>query len=151
MKTSKVLYVLLVFLILSNIFFLFHFLEKPKHQNRKPKLFLAKALDFNKDQMVLYKKLSDPHFKKMEIYSKDIKILKDKLFSKLSDKKVSPNYIDSITQLIGKKEQQKDIEVFNHMRAIRQLCNNEQKEKFLDIVFKALRRGPPDKKHPRRK
>jgi len=71
------------------------------------------------------------------------KKLKDKLFSKISESKVNPLEIDSISSLIGENRKNKDLEVFNHFREIQEICNDNQKEKLKRIVMDALHKGAP--------
>lgn len=143
MKTSKPLYILLLFLIISNIFFLFQFLNQPERKKPKPGEFLTRELNFDSAQMVAYDKLAKPHFKKIKGYSKQIKTLKNELFTKVSEDTTNMKSIDSIAGIIGAIERQKDVEVFTHFKAVKALCNAKQKDAFTEIVLKALHRALP--------
>ncbi|WP_299116624.1 hypothetical protein [uncultured Winogradskyella sp.] len=142
MKKQTLLYVLLIFLIISNGFFLARYLGKPDRRGHKPESFIIKKLNFDQQQMNDFHSMSDLHFDKMKSISKNIRSLKKEMFSKVSDKSVSQSYLDSITDLIATKEKEKDLEIFSHLQKVRELCNEEQKERFTKIVSDAMdRRG----------
>ena len=48
--------------------------------------------------------------------------------------------VDSIATLISAIEKQKDLELFNHFRAVQEICNEEQKEHFKSIIKRALKK-----------
>ena len=141
MNKNLLLYILLAFLILVNGFFIFIFFNKPPKKGRSPGDFIVKELKFNEDQMQQFYKFSDEHHHEMRVLSEDIKKLKDALFSKISEEKIPQKKIDSIADLIGKKEQTKDISVFYHFQRVRTICNQEQKVHFDRLLKKALHRG----------
>lgn len=141
MKKQTILYILLGFLIISNAFFLWHYLGKQdKRRGYKPENFITKKLNFDEKQMQDFQSISDLHFDKMRSFSKEIRSLKKELFSKISDESINPSYLDSITSLIAVQEKEKDIEVFKHLQKVRTLCNEEQKERFSKIVNDAMQR-----------
>jgi len=150
MKKNIVLYVLLVFLIVVNGIFLFLFLNKSPRKGQNPEDFIIKELKFDKDQLNNFKQLSGEHHKKMRDLSKDIRELKDELFTKIRDTQVSDKTIDSITNLISNKEQIKDKLVFYHFRVLRAICNDKQKKRFDKIIKDGLHRGRGGIKPPRR-
>ncbi len=140
MKKQTILYILLIFLIISNGFFLVHYLGKPKRKGHKPESFITKKLNFDEKQMIDYQSISDLHFDKMQSISKNIRSLKEAMFSKISDQNVSQSYLDSITDLIAVQEKEKDLEIFKHFQKVRRICNEEQKERFTKIVSDAMKR-----------
>lgn len=151
MKKNLLLYILLAFLIGVNGFFLFNYLGKPGIKgSRGPENFIVKELKFDESQLDKFKTIGNKHHKKMRIISDEIGELKDALFNKISDTSLNNQEIDSIITLIGRKERDKETEVFYHLRAIQELCNDEQKKRFNDIVKNARRpRGNPNQKSPR--
>lgn len=145
MTKNTILYVLLAFLIIANGFFLYDYLGKPDRNGPRnnPEQFIVKELNFNADQMQKFKGLGKNHRERMIQLQQEQKQLKDKLFSKISEKNINPLEIESITSLIGENNKNKDLEVFNHFRAIQGICNDPQKQKFKKIVIDALHKGPP--------
>ena len=82
----------------------------------------------------------------MKLEQEDKK-LKDQLFSKISEKNVILLEIERITSLIGENRKNKDLEVFNHFRAIQKICNDLQKQKFKKIVMDALHKRSLPRNH----
>lgn len=141
MKKNIILYLLLAFLIIVNGIFLFLFLNKPARIGHKPEDFIAKQLKFDEKQLEQFAQLNDNHKEDRRKYADNTKQLKDMLFSKISDENVTSATIDSITNLIGKKEQAKEMMVFNHFRELRAICNEKQKERLDKIIEDGLDKG----------
>ncbi|GAA4106134.1 hypothetical protein GCM10022393_00380 [Aquimarina addita] len=142
MKKNFILYILLVFLIVVNGFFIYNHMcdstdRKPK-KPQQPTNFIVKELKFSKEQLAQYKESNQNHKETMMRLSADIKNLKDVLFNKLSDVSVDEEAVDSITSLLGQKEKEKRISVFYHFKEIQKICDAKQKEKFAQIINDAL-------------
>ena len=145
MTKNTILYVLLTFLIIVNGFFLYDYLGKPDRNGPRnnPEQFIVKELNFNTNQMQEFKGLGKNHRERMRRLDQEQKQLKNQLFSKISEKNINPLEIERISSLIGENNKNKDLEVFNHFRAIQEICNAPQKQKFKKIVMDALHKGPP--------
>ncbi|WP_299364309.1 Spy/CpxP family protein refolding chaperone [Winogradskyella sp.] len=147
MKKQLPLYILLVFLIVVNGFFLFKYLGEAKENKSKgpksPDSFITNRLNFNNAQLKQFNALERTHREKMMTLSEQIRATKDALFDKISEPNADNSVIDSITSVIGEYEKKKDLEVFKHFRAIYNICDNNQKEAFEDLVKDALHKGPP--------
>ncbi len=142
MKKNTVLYILLIFLIAVNAFFIVQQFKQPSKKMRKsPKEFISKRLQFDEEQINQFNELEKQHRERMRAISHETKELKDALFDKINDVGIADREIDSITSLIGALEKQKDIEVFNHFRNISSFCTDEQKIQLVEILKKARRRG----------
>ena len=154
MKKNLPLYVLLLFLIIVNGFFLYNYLgtdevkEEQKGPNR-PGNFLVKELGFDELQREQFRSLGKKHHQRMRGLNAEVRGLKDELFKGLSDDSLSDVNVDSIAMLIGEKEAAKDIEVFRHFNSVQELCNDKQKEKFSKIIKDALRKGERNQGPPR--
>ncbi len=158
MKKNTLLYILLAFLLIVNGFFLVNYLGKSKkHKNSRDdrRNYIVKKLDFNDSQTAQYELLKNSHREKIKTISVSIRELKDVLFDNITNPSFSERNLDSITTLIANKEKQKDIEVFNHFKAIEKICDEDQKEKLIHIIKDALHRqggrrnqGPPDRRPP---
>ncbi len=147
MKKNKILYILLIFLVGINAFFLFNYLGGSKHVENKTKPerggpvgFIVRELGFSEDQMFELDMISRDHHHEMRRIRDDIKGLKDVLFNEISNERSNEVVIDSITTLIGQKIKERDIETFYHFKEVRALCTDEQKEKFKKIINDALHR-----------
>lgn len=145
MKKNLILYILLVFLIVVNGFFLFNYMgngnDKKQNNPNRPGDFIVKELGFNKAQLEQFGKNSKGHHQTMIGLSADIRNLKDELFDRLSDSSLNKVTVDSITTLIGEKEKEMETETFYHFKTIQSICNDKQNEKFKKIIKDALHRG----------
>ena len=160
MKKNLPLYILLLFLIIVNGFFLYNYLgssetEQKIQKHKPPADFLIKELGFDDKQKQAFRALTHKHRQKMKGISDEIRTLKDKLFSGFSDTSIVDEDVDSIAVLIGDMETLKDLEVFRHFKEVQELCNVEQKERFGKILQDALRggfreKGPPHRDRPPR-
>ncbi|SDR95503.1 hypothetical protein [Winogradskyella sediminis] len=145
MKKNAILYILLVFLIVVNGFFLYNYMglsrnDRPKGQQRD-KDFIVKELNFNAAQLEEFNEKNKGHHQTIKNLSDEVKVLKDYLFSMLSNDSINPKIIDSITSLVCEKETAKEKETFYHFKMIHNISNEKQKEKFKSILFDALRQG----------
>lgn len=155
MKKNLPLYILLIFLIVVNAFFLYNYLGKGEtvqelKERQPPGIFLVKTLGFDDAQKEQFRKLTHEHRREMRGITDEIRVLKDVLFSGLSNATLDNFNTDSIAALIGEKEAAKDIEVLRHFKEVQELCNTEQKEKFSEIIQNALRHGGREEGPPRR-
>lgn len=149
MKKNLPIYILLAFLLVVNGFFLYtHFNGSKKKKPRPPRDFIANQLNFNDEQRKQFDVLEDAHRKQMRVLSDELRELKDAFFNKISDSTISEKEIDSLGSLIAIKEKSKDMEVFKHLRKIREICNEEQREKFSTIVKDARKRGRKRHRRP---
>ncbi len=150
MKKNITLYILLVFLIVVNGFFLFRHFDKPAHRKGgNPMSFVVNELDFNAGQMDQFRLLGEKHHKDMRHISDAIKQLKDELFSNISKLDVDRSKIDIITDKIGQFEKEKDLKMFYHFQAIQNICDSGQKRKFNQLIKDALHRDgnrPPPRR-----
>ncbi|WP_422107995.1 Spy/CpxP family protein refolding chaperone [Winogradskyella sp.] len=146
-----IFYVLLLFLMVVNGFFLFRYLGESNQKDDKglkePNNFITKRLDFSEDQLKQFNALEVGHREKMTSISEQIRRSKDALFNNVSKANIDRSVIDSITSVIGDYEKEKDLEVFNHFRAIYNICNESQKAKFDDLIKDALHRRRPPRGH----
>lgn len=154
MRKNLPLYVLLLFLIVVNAFFLYNYLgngekEQISQERKPPGAFLVKELSFNDAQKEQFRALTRAHRREIRSISDEIKILKDEFFSGLSNVSSDGVNTDSIAALIGIKEAAKDLEVLRHFKQVQELCNAKQKEKFGKIINDALRRGGREQGPPR--
>ena len=157
MKKNTLLYVLLVVLIAANGYFLYHqFGGKGKrgHDSERmrqgPVHFIADRLEFSDAQKQQLEEMNVTHKEKIKSISSEIRQLKDELFNNVSQEIVEQKRIDSILDEISIRERAKDTEVYFHLRGIRGICDDAQKEKFerimKDVVHKRGergRKGPP--------
>ena len=140
MKKQTILYILLIFLIVSNGFFIFHYLGKPGHRDGKSRFSLVEELNFNEEQQEKYSALRTAHFDRMKSISMKIGSLKEAMYVNVSEKELSEPFLDSITDLIAMEEKRKDLEMFKHFKDVRQICDDDQKQQLSLIVKEAIKR-----------
>ena len=151
MNKNRVLYILLAVLIIMNGFFLFNYLGRPDHKGPKENNdFLIKELKLNDAQLKQFEIVEEMHHRNMRVIGDGIKEYKDALFKKITTPQVNQETIDSLITLISEKEVLKEKELFNRLRGIYDLCNEEQKEHFSNIIKRARRpkgqgKGPSPK------
>jgi len=149
MKRNLLLYILLAFLLIVNGFFLYNHLSKP---NRKapegPGNFIVNELQFNNDQLERFNLVEDAHHEKMRELTREVRQLKDELFNRIPISSVNSQDIDSISTLLGNLEKEKEVEIFEYLRSIQEICDDTQKEKFKMIIKDALRRGDRKGRRP---
>lgn len=152
MKKNVLLYILLVFLIAMNGFFLVKHFGKSEQKELRgpgPGNFIATQLDFDAAQLQQFEKMDAEHREKIKDLLGDIRASKDVLFDKASDSTVNESEIDAIVTEIANKEKAKELETFRFFKAVVELCNENQKERFRSIIKDALRRqGPQGRKRP---
>ena len=153
MKKNLPLFLLLIFLIVVNGFFLFNYLGKPglnrPIEQRGPGDFIVKVLQFDDSQMDKMHLIMRKHNQRMRAINNDLKEVKDALFAKISEDSLSTQIIDSITNEIGFLEKEREMVTFLHLRDIQSICNEKQKERFNKIVYDALSKNrPPGQNRP---
>ncbi|GAA3654236.1 Spy/CpxP family protein refolding chaperone [Flavivirga jejuensis] len=153
MKKNVLLYILLVFLIVVNGFFLFNYIGNSdkidnKERPKGPANFIVKQLNFDDEQMQQFEEINKKHHQQMRRISDNNKKLKDALFNRISDISLKENTVDSITTLIGEKEKEKGEVIFYHFKSIQALCNDKQKKKFKRIINDALHKGDKPEGRP---
>ena len=137
---SKLLPLSLAALILLNVVLIFILIKKP-HQNKEhhpERDFLTEQLQFSEGQKEKFLLLDEIHKEKMMNITHKIRAQKDILFNSFSDENIN---IDSLANITGSLEAQKELEVFHFFKKVREICSNEQQEKFDKIIKKALKGG----------
>lgn len=146
MRKQLPLYILLIFLIIMNGFFLFQNFGKSKRKGpKKPDDFIQKKLNFTDKQSENYIQLFAKHRKAMRNFEDEIRISKDVFFNSISKNHVDSSEVDSLASIISRIEKKKDLEIFYHFRKVYDICDDKQKENFEGLVKKALRQSERSK------
>ncbi|MGK0252634.1 MAG: protein CpxP [Mariniflexile sp.] len=148
MNKNSLLYILLVFLIIVNGFFLYNYLGSATSKNdvnKKgkggPAEFIVKALKFDNEQMAKFEKINKGHHEAMVKSRDETKVLKDKLGRLIIEENISDAEVDSILVLLAEKEKAHEKMMFYNLRAIQAICTDEQKQHFEKIIKDALFHG----------
>jgi len=144
MKKSNLLYLLILVLVITNGFFIYNHLNKHnKGSHRNPAAFITKKLNFDEDQMVKFDVINKTHEAEIEDLFKNLRGLKNELFTHLGDTLISKEKLVALTNEIGVLEAKRDQKTFIHFNEILKICNASQKEIFKDIITKARKHRKP--------
>lgn len=134
-KTKFFIGTTVVLLIVNLLLVTFIFLRKPpKHHPEGPKYIIIERLGFNENQIKEYESLIDEHRKQIRAADEKISSLKSELYLGLKTQNQSTDSLINEIAVI-----QKEIENIHlsHFKDIQKLCNEEQQEKF-DELLKGL-------------
>ena len=111
--------------------------------------FLVKELGFDSLQKQKLIALRDEHQQKVMALRKMNREAKDAFFDLLQKSDLPDSAIENGAKNAAHFDQELDVLTFRHFRDIRNLCNEEQKKKFENIIRQVLRMiGPPQGGRP---
>ncbi|CAN5578396.1 hypothetical protein BH10BAC5_BH10BAC5_20200 [soil metagenome] len=114
-----------------------------------PKEFIIHELGFNDNQKNDYRKLVEEHQADMKKLKDKMKSDRESLWSGFKNKADSSI---SFTSQIGEDQKQIELVTFRHFQKVRELCNDDQKKKFDDIINEVLKMmGPGGESRPKGK
>lgn len=93
--------------------------------------FMERELGFDKSQREAFQKLKKDHFKKSASKRREMGVLRELMFENLDNSTFNK---DSIVNIIGSTQVQLEIDMYEHFRAVRNICTEEQKVKFDKMV-----------------
>lgn len=134
---NKSLISIIVFLLLTNIamliFFLFLGNTSRRGHGREENFFsniLQKEVGFNDNQITAYKKLKEEQMHKMKPLFEDIRNAKDNFYKLVYTNPLPDSIFNANAAAIGTKQAALDMQMFQNLKAIRNLCTPEQQPKF---------------------
>jgi Spy/CpxP family protein refolding chaperone len=136
------------------VFFIFLNGPSKKYHGREDFIgaFLQKEMKFDSAQMRLYQNLKDGHMQKIKPMFENIHSAKDNFYNLLYTKDVNDSQVVVRAAEIGVNQKDLDLYMFQHLKAVRNLCTAEQLPRF-DTSFKKVvekmtgrGRGPRDEK-----
>ncbi len=119
----------------------------PGKRPPSPKSLIINKLDFSETQIKAYEKLIKKHRKIVKQTIGENRRLKKRLYGMLSLPITNTNVEELINKISG-NEKTLEIATFEHFRKVRELCNEEQKEKFDKLIIRVIEmmsfpKGPP--------
>lgn len=117
-------------------------------------MFLKRDLQFSDEQMAVFRELRIMHHQVVEPLHLEGRKLREKQFQLIgaSDGKVQA---DSLGTLIGGNVKAVEGAVYDHFTAISEICSDDQKETFDELIQEIMKRasprgpgGPPPGGHP---
>jgi len=154
-KRGKILLLIIAILFISNIVLLSFFLQKKapespaKRPDRKVYIaeFLEKEIGFNQQQLLRYDSLSDGQQKIMKSFFENMRNKKKQQFQQLVAGDFSDSSINRLGDESAATQKQMEVQMFNHIKSVRDLCSPDQLPKFDTSFVKVFnRRGSDSKK-----
>lgn len=148
---NKVLSLIVVILLLTNILLLVLFIGKqpgfhPMDGTRgKPgggwntMELLEKQVGFSKEQLTRYKSLKDAHWESMKPYFADIKVARDRFF-RLMDMSIPDSLTLAYADSIAIKQKEIDLRTLRHFREVRAICTDEQRPRYDSVMNDIMRK-----------
>jgi protein CpxP len=141
MDQSKFLKVVIIILLVINIGTLaIMWLQRPHPAGSKGEIaeYLTRELNFNETQKRQFEDLRNEHHDAMEtVLMKDRK-MHDAYFDMLQSPGDSAN-ISAMADSLAANRKQIELITFNHFKKVREICDEQQKKKFDDVINNALR------------
>jgi hypothetical protein len=155
---NKVLLVIIGILLVSNIAMIFLFLSqrdggRPQRPDRKAYIasFLEKEIGFSKEQLKQYDTLSDNHKERMKNTFDNMRNRKEEQFKTLAAGGFSDSVISQVAKQSAGGQEAMEVQMFTHLRSIRNLCTDAQRPKFDSLFYKVFNRRNPDGKKEEKK
>lgn len=154
LKNYKVLLLIIVALILTNIGLLYFYKWKKHsrpHQSMKEQVMtkLEKEVGFSKEQLAAYDSIRTKHFDSMGPMFEELKAAKDSFFTLIQQPHQSDSVIGIYTARINEKQQAIDTKMLRYFWSLKEISTEEQRPKmdsFLQNITKRMsgggRRGP---------
>lgn len=115
--------------------------------------FLKHKLNFSPSQQATFDSLLAIHRSELEIKADEIRTLREELMSKIRNQDLSAES-EEIVLAIGERQSELEILNYNHFKEVMAICNDEQKQIFIETIKRAVGphhpRGIPGDKNPRR-
>ena len=152
---SKIFLVIIAILLLANIAMLVFFLQKkgPDNGNRRPDRkvmianFLKDEIGFTTQQLVQYDSLSNQQQEKMKDLFDTMRNNKTQQFKQLATGNFTDSTINTVADQSAAAQKIIEVQMFNHIKAVRQLCTLQQQPVFDSLFVKVFnRRGEARKK-----
>jgi protein CpxP len=130
----------------------FIWIKRPENQPRQGmppgtgRDVLIKDLSFDPAQARRFDTLRTQHFNLIKNYREETRRLKDAFFGQLKEGKGSP---DSLARQIADLQEKIDLATYHHFESVRNLCTDDQKKKFDNVIEDVIRNmGAPGRRPP---
>lgn len=144
--TNKSLIWIIVFLILTNLAVLGYFLwfktpdKRPRGREDFIGSFLQKEIKFDTVQMRAYQNLKSAHMQKVKPMFENVRNAKDTFYDLLYTKDVNDSLVRQKAEIVGNKQRDLDLYMFQHLQIVRALCTPAQVVKFDSSFNKVVSR-----------
>lgn len=146
-RTVKTLKWLVISLVLMNTALLcFTFYNRPgqnhppfaEKDRRGPGALLIRELELDEKQIEKFELLKEEHHSQVGKYLREGKQFRDLMFEKLHTT-ASPAEVSALADSIASKQKAIEVLTFYHFSMVRELCSEQQKKKFDEIIGDVLR------------
>lgn len=96
---------------------------------------LAELVGFRKEQMEKFDLLKREHHRDAEKLLIEMRKEKQELMQMVSKEPSNSEKVIGAAEEIGRKQKELELITFNHFKAIRELCEGEQKQKFDTVII----------------
>jgi len=155
---SRLYLIIIAILLVANIGMLAFCLQKKapeKQQANRPDRrayisnFLKNEIGFNQDQLVKYDTLSKMQRERVGDFFEKLRATKNMQFKELVAGNFSDTTIERLANQSAANQKIMEVNMFSHIRSIRQLCTPEQMPKFDTLFVKVFnRKGGDARKKP---
>lgn len=153
---NKIYLVIIAILIIANIGILTFFLQGKPPAKQAPRTdrktyisnFLKNEIGFNQDQLLKYDTLGTLQKERVNAFFEKLKASKNVQFKELIAGNFSDTTIDRIASQSAATQKAMEVNMFNHIRNIRQLCKPDQLPKFDTLFVKVFNRRGEGRKKP---
>lgn len=120
-------------LLIINVFLLYTLNRKKEDPRDRPRKIVIERLGFSEEQVRQYDSLISAHRKQMAQQNDEVRLLKNELYSTLTQKD-KESVADSIISVLGKKQMEIENIHYRHFIDIKNMCKEEQQEKFRQLT-----------------
>lgn len=152
LKKNKMFLVIIAILLISNFVLLGFFLQKKeldspsKRPDRKAYIakILQKEIGFNQQQLLQYDTLSEKQQNAMKGFFDNIRTKKKQQFQQLIAGNFSDTSINRLADESAASQKQMEMQMFNHIKMVRQICTPDQLPRFDTSFIKIFNRRGGD-------
>jgi protein CpxP len=119
--------------------------SSPPKRLERPDEFIISKLHFSDEQKSAFEELRDRHHDSIIIIQEEGRKIRTALFENLKSADKTEQQLDSLMAAVGDNQKQIEFVTYRHFRQVRELCNDEQKKIFDNIIQEVLRKmtAPP--------
>jgi protein CpxP len=153
-KYKPLLFIILILLVanLAAIAFTYLRINKKPHREKQvdrkemTERYLREELKFSKEQMARYEQISASNKKETDQLFDSLRVEKERRISYLQEQNYTDSAIDQVVNRTMPRQAELDRKMLMHIRNLRAICTEEQRQRFDTGFYKMMRRGRGDKK-----
>ncbi|MFY0652847.1 MAG: hypothetical protein JXQ96_12465 [Cyclobacteriaceae bacterium] len=113
-------------------------MRRPNSEERRNhSRFIERELGLSTDQQKEFRRLKKEHFQKSADVRKQLREMRNTMFSNINNKAFD---LDSMAGVIGTTQARAEVEMYNHFKSVRDICTEDQKKKFDQVIEKMMKR-----------